>query len=319
MLNAYVFNDGLLESSGASNGTKDIVWVDVCKPDEEEQERLFQEFEQPAIGVEALGEIEATSRFYKDEHGIHIHSYFIDDPLLSFQPDETMPRNLSASLTLHNNRLYTTRDEELAVFRLFCIRAGKASSQSHNGVSVLLGLFETKVDLVADLLERIYGELDGASRSVFGGKGREMQGVVSSLSRFEDLNGKLRLVILDTQRAMRFLLRFANLNETEQQRVRNILRDVESLTPHTNYLFKKVSFLMDAANGIINVDQNNIIKVMTLASVVFLPPTLIASLYGMNFSQMPELSWQFGYPMAVGVMMLSAVAPFLWFKRKGWL
>lgn len=319
MLNTYVFNQGRLEPAAQFNETKEIVWVDACEPNEEEQKRLIEEFTQPAIGDEELGEIEATSRFFKDEHGIHIHSYFIDDPLLSFQHDETMPSNLSASLTLHNNRLYTTRNEELAVFRLFHMRASKIVSKTENGTSVLLGLFETKIDLVADLLERIYGELDGASRSVFGGKGREMQGVVSSLSRFEDLNGKLRLVLLDTQRAMRFILRFATLADVEQQRVRDILRDVESLTPHTNYLFEKVSFLMDAANGIINVDQNNIIKVMTLASVVFLPPTLIASLYGMNFSHMPELSWRFGYAMAIGLMGLSAVAPFVWFKRKGWL
>ncbi|MCB1755174.1 MAG: magnesium/cobalt transporter CorA [Gammaproteobacteria bacterium] len=321
MLGRFAVRADMLEQLSDDESGLNVtpVWIDVVQPSEDDRQTVLEDYGQHLPSLEEVVEIEATSRFFCDEHGLHIHSYFIDDPLLAFNHDATMPRNVSASLILNDGKLYSIREEELAVFRLFRMRARRAGSAGATGTRVLLGLFETKVDLIADLLERIYRELDDASKTVFSGNGHEMHFVLSTITRFEDLNGKLRLVLLDTQRAMRFLLRYGKLGDEDQQKAREILRDVDSLTPHTNYLFEKVSFLMDAATGIINVEQNSIIKIMTLASVIFLPPTLIASLYGMNFASMPELGWTFGYPMAIGIMVLSAIAPLFWFKRKGWL
>ncbi len=321
MLSGFVVNERKLipVKKGDVPLPKEVVWVDLVAPAVEERESVFATFRQSLPLHSQFEEIEATSRFYQDEGGLHIHSYFIDDPHLAFYADASAPQNVTAALTLNDGRLFSVREEELAVFRMFRMRARTQPDMVTDGLSVLLGLFETKVDLVADLLERLYKELEVAGQSVFEGSSQDMHGVLSTIMRFEDLNGKLRLVLLDTQRAMRFLLRHAALGVKEQELVKEILRDVDSLSPHTNYLFEKVNFLMEASAGIVSVEQNKVIKVMTLASVVFLPPTLIASLYGMNFALMPELNWAWGYPMALSAIVLSAIAPLVWFKRKGWL
>ncbi len=321
MLSGFIVKDDrLIQVLKDENPVREeAIWIDLVAPDADERQMVLDAFQQPLPEHSEFEEIEATSRFYLNEDGLHIHSYFIDDPHLAFYPDVNAPKNVTAALTINNGRLFSVREEELAVFRMFRMRARNQPGVVEDGISVLLGLFETKVDLIADLLERLYKELEAAGQQVFDGSNHDMHNVLNTITRFEDLNGKLRLVLLDTQRAMRFLLRHATMGANEQETVRDILRDVDSLTPHTNYLFEKVNFLMEASAGIINVEQNKIIKVMTLASVVFLPPTLIASLYGMNFQMMPELQWEWGYPAAVGAMVVSALAPILWFKRKGWL
>ena len=133
------------------------------------------------------------------------------------------------------------------------------------------------------------------------------------------MNGRIRRNMMDTRRAVSFLMRGRLLNADQFEEARQILRDIESLDGHTAFLFDKINFLMDATVGFININQNKIIKIFSVASVAFLPPTLIASIYGMNFQLMPELDWQIGYPFALILMMASALTPFWYFKRRGWL
>lgn len=321
MLSGLAVENGRMRQIRMSHSPSegDAIWVDLVAPDDEERQYVSEHFGIALADRSQLEEIEASSRFYQDEKGLHIHSYFIDDPHLAFQSENVNPKNVTAALTLSGGRLYSVREEELTVFRMYRMRAQQHKASANDGVSVLLGLFETKVDLIADLLEDLYTELELAGQSVFDSGNQDMHDILSRITRLEDLNGKLRLVLLDTQRAMRFLLRHGPLDKSGEKTVKEILRDVDSLTPHTNYLFEKVNFLMDASAGIVNVEQNNIIKAMTLASVVFLPPTLIASLYGMNFEFMPELHWSFGYPLVLILMGLSALVPLAFFRRKGWL
>ncbi len=133
------------------------------------------------------------------------------------------------------------------------------------------------------------------------------------------MNGRIRRNVMDTRRAVSFMMRARMLNADQFEEARQILRDIDSLDSHTAFLFDKINFLMDATVGFININQNKIIKIFSVASVAFLPPTLIASIYGMNFNAMPELNWRFGYPFAVLVMIMSAITPFWYFRRKGWL
>ncbi len=133
------------------------------------------------------------------------------------------------------------------------------------------------------------------------------------------MNGRIRRNMLDTQRAVSFLIRRKLLNPTQLEDAQQILRDIESLNSHTAFLFDKINFLMDATVGFININQNKVIKIFSVASVAMLPPTLIASIYGMNFEYMPELKWMLGYPFALGLMTVSVLLPYLYFKRKGWL
>ena len=142
---------------------------------------------------------------------------------------------------------------------------------------------------------------------------------LTAIARQEDLNGRIRRNVMDTRRAVSFMMRSRMLNAEQFEEARQILRDIESLDNHTAFLFDKINFLMNATVGFININQNKIIKIFSVASVALLPPTLIASIYGMNFRKMPELDWSFGYPFAITVMVASVAAPFLYFRRKGWL
>ncbi len=323
MLTGFVFENRRLQQSPLDKDAplpNAWVWVDLVSPTAEERLLVESSYDQQLPSTEELEEIEDTARFYTDERGLHIHSYFIDDADLAFQEDaEQPPKKVTASFTVNNGRLFTVHEVDLADFRMFRLRARRRRGIGEDGLAVMLGLFETKVDLLADLLEELYNKLEEASCKVFSEDEQDMDNLLGLITRFEDLNGKIRLVLLDTQRAVRFLLRHAHLDEQGHQTALELLRDIDSLMPHTGYLFEKVNFLMDAATGMINVEQNRIIKVMTLASVVFLPPTLIASIYGMNFRLMPELGWPAGYPLALGAMVLSAIAPYWLFKHKGWL
>ena len=152
-----------------------------------------------------------------------------------------------------------------------------------------------------------------------GRQGDDYDEALSTLAEQEDIGWKVRLCLMDTQRALNFLVRKARLPAGQLEQAREILRDIESLLPHNESLFQKVNFLMQAAMGFINIEQNRIIKIFSVVSVVFLPPTLVASSYGMNFEFMPELHWSFGYPGAIVFMMLAGLAPYLYFKRKNWL
>ncbi|MEP6723995.1 MAG: CorA family divalent cation transporter, partial [Variovorax sp.] len=164
-------------------------------------------------------------------------------------------------------------------------------------------------------------ELEKAGKKVLSGNvSDELAGeVLGAIAREEDLNGRIRRNVMDTRRAVSFMMRSKMLNAEQFEEARQILRDIESLDNHTAFLFDKINFLMDATVGFININQNKTIKIFSVASVALLPPTLIASVYGMNFNLMPELKWTLGYPYAIALMVASAVGPMLYFRRKGWL
>ncbi len=200
------------------------------------------------------------------------------------------------------------------------MRARSQTMIDGNAYELLLDLFETKIEQLADEIENIYSDLEKLSRVIMEGQqGDDFDRALSTLAELEDIGWKVRLCLMDTQRALNFLVRKARLPGNQLEQAREILRDIESLLPHNESLFQKVNFLMQAAMGFINIEQNRIIKIFSVVSVVFLPPTLVASSYGMNFEFMPELKWSFGYPAAICLMILAGLAPYLYFKRKNWL
>ncbi|MFM2083513.1 MAG: Magnesium transport protein CorA, partial [Pseudomonadota bacterium] len=139
------------------------------------------------------------------------------------------------------------------------------------------------------------------------------------IARQEDMNGRIRRNVMDTRRALSFMMRTKMLGAEQYEEARQIMRDIDSLDSHTAFLFDKINFLMDATVGFININQNKIIKIFSVASVALLPPTLIASIYGMNFKYMPELDSTWGYPVAIALMIASALVPMWYFRRRGWL
>lgn len=315
MLNAFHIKNGRLEQSHFDDCLQmpeDVLWVDLVDPTEVERTCVERVLHQRLPHEHDLDELEVTERFYEDKHGLHIHTSFL-------QTQEQDARLMTLGSTLNEGLLVTLHDDELPAVRLFRMRAKRRTGMVTDAASVLIGLIDTTIEQIADLLENIYQELEQDSNEVLSEKTKDMEDTVLSVANQENLTGKARLSLMDIQRALSFMLRKGRLTPEQQEQVRDLQRDVDSLFPHTAFLFDKVNFLIDAVRGRINIEQNQIIKTFSIAAVVFLPPTLIASIYGMNFHFLPELSWHFGYPLALLGMVLSGIAPYWFFKYKGWL
>jgi magnesium transporter len=199
------------------------------------------------------------------------------------------------------------------------MRARRGQVECHSAADLLVTLMEQKVENLADTVEDVHRRLETVSHLVLEVENSDLEDGISQLARLEDMNGKIRLCLMDTQRDISFLQRNLRDEPKLAETAREIMRDIDTLMSHTTFLFDKINFLMDSTQGFINIQQNQIIKIFSIAAVVFLPPTLVASMYGMNFTHIPELEWVLGYPWAIGLMLASALAPYLYFKRKGWL
>ncbi|MDX7999945.1 magnesium/cobalt transporter CorA [Xenorhabdus sp. Reich] len=316
MLNAFKLESNRLLRLEIEEGDQlsDSMWVDLVGLGDDDRLRVQNELGQVLATRTELDDIEASARFFEDEDGMHVHSFFY------FEDAEDHAGNSTVAFTIRDGRLYTLRERELPAFRLYRMRARNQTMVDGNAYELLLDLFETKVEQLADVIENIYSVLESLSRVIMEGKqGDEFDSALSNLAEQEDIGWKVRLCLMDSQRALNFLVRRARLPANQLEQAREILRDIESLLPHNESLFQKVNFLMQAAMGFINIEQSRIIKIFSVVSVVFLPPTLVASSYGMNFEFMPELSWTFGYPGAIGLMIAAGLAPYLYFKRKNWL
>jgi magnesium transporter len=207
-------------------------------------------------------------------------------------------------------------------------RCNRVDPDLRSGAATLIGLLETIIDRLADFIERIQAEVEGLSHSIFEIRGgaasrqRRFDVMLRAIGREGEITSKARESAYSFGRLLTFFAHAANeRKETKplQSRIRTAARDVTSLTDHATFLSGKIIFLLDATLGMISIQQNDIIKIFSVAAVVFLPPTLIASIYGMNFHHMPELDWRYSYPLALGLMVVAAVLPYLYFKRKGWL
>lgn len=299
------------------------VWVDLESPTLEEK-RWIKQYYGLQIPEDAMDEdIEESARFYEEVNGeLHIRSDFLI-------ADEDEPRTVRCAFILNQHNaelksrgvLFSIHDEDVPVFRLLRMRARRAPGLIEDAKEVLLKLFDADAEYSADTLEGIYDQLEKASTQVLSGDVTdELAGeVLGAIARQEDLNGRIRRNVMDTRRAVSFMMRSKMLNAEQFEEARQILRDIDSLDSHTAFLFDKINFLMDATVGFININQNKIIKIFSVASVALLPPTLIASIYGMNFQYMPELNQAWGYPMAIALMAASAVVPMWYFRRRGWL
>jgi magnesium transporter len=299
------------------------IWVDLESPTAEEK-RWVKQYYGLSIPDDAMDEdIEESARFYEEDNGdLHIRSDFLI-------ADEDEPRTVRVAFILnqHNTNLkslgvlFSIHDEDVPVFRLLRMRARRAPGLIEDAKEVLLKLFDADAEYSADTLEGIYDKLENVSKQVLAGDVTDALAgeVLGAIAHQEDLNGRIRRNVMDTRRAVSFMMRSKMLTGDQFEDARQLLRDIDSLDSHTAFLFDKINFLMDATVGFININQNKIIKIFSVASVALLPPTLIASIYGMNFKFMPELDWQAGYPLALGLMLASALVPMWYFRKRGWL
>ncbi|MGQ9424469.1 magnesium/cobalt transporter CorA [Gilvimarinus sp. F26214L] len=287
-------------------------WIDAQQPDDGERALLERLLPTEVPEFEEVEEIEASARCFVDQAGIHVHSLFLTH-------SEGRHHTVSVACILQKDRLLTIREDDIADFRLLRMRARRGQVEVRSPAGLLVTLLEQKVENHADALEDLHRQLERVSYLVLEDEEAELDEAISQLARLEDSNGKVRLCLMDTQRNISFLLRHLRDQPELAEVLREIMRDVETLMSHTTFLFDKINFLMDSTQGFINIEQNQIIKIFSIAAVVFLPPTLVASIYGMNFELMPELNWRLGYPWALGLMVIAGIAPYWYFKRKGWL
>lgn len=314
MINAFELKNKQLSKINDDGDINDAAWVDLIEPDEEDRSFLLTQLGQNLATSIELDDIEASARFFEDSEGLHIHSFFF------FEDSDDRAGNSTVAFTINNGRLFTLRERDFPTFRLYRMRSRYQTMVNGNAYEVLLDLFEVKVEQLADQIENIYSELEEVSLIIMDRSTQEhYDDAIASLATLEDTAWKIRLCLMDSQRAVNYLIRRAKIPSEQLEQAREVIRDIESLVPHNEALFHKVNFLIQAATSFISIEQSRIIKIFSVVSVVFLPPTVVASAYGMNFHNMPELSWTLGYPFALGIMLVAGLAPYFYFKIKKWL
>jgi magnesium transporter len=307
------------ESGRIPDGTG---WVDVFQPSPEE-DRATEAFLGASLPTrEETQEIEFSSRFYTEDGAVYMTASLLTGI------DIAKPILTPFTIVVAADRIVTLRYEDLRAFRQFLSRAVKSGSGCHSTSQVFLGLIEAIIDRMADVLERISADVDRINREVFAERkdvrqrSKRLEVMIEEIGFQGDLAAKARESLASLER----LLQFAGLalpssfgKGQSRSRLKLAGRDVRSLEDQVSFLSNKITFLLDATLGLISVQQNEVIRILTVATTVFFPPTLIGTAYGMNFKWMPELDWAFGYPYAIALMVVSAVLPFLYFKRRGWL
>jgi magnesium transporter len=298
----------------------DVVWIDLIEPTRDE-DRKVEEYLGIAVPTrEDIDYIEPSELLYT-ENGARFMTARL---LVAVEED---PRIASVTFIIKDGKLVTVRYDEPRSFRMFAQRAGKPGGCGGSAEEVLAGLVDTIIDRAAEVLQQTAEHLDELSRRVFeqappGGRNANHQEILRALGRHGDLISKGRESLVSIERVLLFLsaaYRAARVPADLREQVRTTLRDLQSLEEHATFQSSKIQFLLDATLGLVNLEQNNIIKLFSVMAVVFMPPTLIASIYGMNFKHMPELDWTFGYPMALVMMVAAAIAPYFFFRWKRWL
>jgi magnesium transporter len=320
MINLFVLQNGRLSQEQVEDRNELLkhmnpIWIDVIDPEEEELIWIKEAFGVLLPELDDLGDLEASARYFEADDGhMHIRTDFLLD-------EEETSRNVRVAFVMTKQVLFSIHDEDLPVFRLVRLRARLRPGSVSNAKDVLLDLYSTDAEYSADALEEVYENLEQAGKRVLSDdiSDKDAAEVLETIAKEEDTNGRIRRNVMDTRRALSFLMRSKLLSDEQQEEARQILRDIDSLENHTAFLFDKINFLMDATVGFISLNQSKIIKIFSVVSVALMPPTLLASIWGMNFQHMPELTETWGYPVAILSMVISAIIPLSYFRHKGWL
>jgi magnesium transporter len=327
MLSAYVPRGHTLERVMITNGgdvPEDSVWIDLVNPATGEDKLIERRLGVAIPTREEMQEIEVSSRLYVEQH-----ARFMTATLMC-QSDSAAPKTTAVTFILSGHRLVTVRYDDPRPFMIVSNKLARSCPSNVSGESVLMDLLDAVIDRAADILERIGIEVDLVSRDIFepqetNPKSRTLSynDILKAIGSKGDLTSKVRESLVSLGRMLLFLS-----NEAEGMRwpkdtrlqLQSMRRDIQSLSDHATYLSNKITFLLDAMLGVVQIEQNNVIKIFSIAAVVLMPPTLVASIYGMNFHHgMLELDWEFGYPFALILMVVAAAAPYFVFKWKKWL
>ena len=298
------------------------IWFDLVSPTITEDKLLERHLGIAVPTREEMLEIEVTSRLYVENGARYMTA------TMMCQSDTQTPKTTAVTFILSGHRLITVRYDEPKPFTIVGNKLCRTSPTGTTGETVLMELLDAVIDRAADILERIGLDVDQVSHDIFEpeqsstSSARNYRAILKAIGRKGDLTSKVRESLVSIGRVLLYLANEADsmkwAKDTRAQ-LRGMQRDVHSLSDHAAYLSNKITFLLDAMLGVVFIEQNNIIKIFSIAAVVLMPPTLVASIYGMNFRHMPELDWTFGYPLAIGLMVIAAALPYYIFKWRGWL
>lgn len=308
----FYHKDGVVRLSRSldflkSNPIQSFLWIDLNDVDEEVENELEDFLKIYIQEEEEMIEIEMSSRYIETQDTLVVNSNFL---LSNFESDPV-------SFILKNNILVTVRSEELISFHETVKKISANPKGYNSGADVLVALFETRVEFDADMVENMTHKITQLSNSLsLQQADKELLGEIKNL---QEKTMMLRENIIDKQRTVSSMLRSEFITKELQPKLSMIIKDINSLLEHIRFSFDRLDYLQDTFLGYVNIEQNNIIKIFTIVSVIFMPPTLIASIYGMNFTAMPELNMEWGYPISIGLMVLSSLLILWYFRKKKWL
>lgn len=291
---------------------KKILWIDLQSPTAEEIKEVESLYSIEFFTPQEAAEIESTSRYFEDKEIIEANNAFVVLRNHQYVTEQV-------SFIIKNDVLFTLRNADLKAFaetvrKLKTFHNGRIG----NAFQIWLLLLETRTDLDADFIENLTRVTNNVSKRLLKQRSTEEENLLR-ITELQENTIQIRQSIVDKQRLASSLLKSNQIDEAEKDRLRIIIKDINSLLQHTEFSFERLEYLQDTFLGLVNIEQNQVIKIFTVVTVIFMPPTLIASIYGMNFEHMPELKWLLGYPFALGLMVVSSLL-FLWyFKRKNWL
>jgi magnesium transporter len=323
MIKAFVVdNDRLRVIDDLLANGENVVWADLLNPTREEEVAIESWLGVAIPTREEMEEIEISSRLYIEDGARYMTA------TLMCHSDTDVPRTTAVTFILSGHRLVTVRYEQPKPFALVESKLARSCSPAITGEMVLMELLDAVIDRCADILERIGSDVDQVSHDIFEpeserhGHAKQYSRILIAIGRKGDLTSKVRESLVSIGRLVTFLsavMEGVKWTKDMREQLKTMQRDVASLTDHASYLSNKITFVLDAMLGVVNLEQNNIIKLFSVMAVVLMPPTLIASIYGMNFKAMPELEWAHGYPYALVLMLAAAIVPYYIFKLKKWL
>ena len=300
-----------IEALESNEDKSSVIWIDMLLPTIEEIRAVENMFDMNFPTKQESEEIELSSRYWEENNRIEINSYFLIN-------DNKSAFNETVSFILQGNLLISVRYKKLESFNTFTKKLLISPREFKTGYSIFCQIIDIRIDADADTIENLSKEITKIRKHVFTDYSNDDEEILEKISTFEDLNMKIRENLTDKQRILSSLLKSQKFVDDKHE-IPVMLKDIKSLIDHTNFNFERLDYLQNIFIGVLSIEQNKVIKIFTIVNVIFLPPTLIASIYGMNFDFIPELHWEYGYLVSIVFMVIASITPILIFKKKGWI
>ncbi|HPQ09533.1 MAG TPA: magnesium/cobalt transporter CorA [Bacteroidia bacterium] len=291
-----------------------FIWIDIQNGSAHDISAIEEKFGVTFPSKQQQEEIELSSRYIEEDNAIKIITRFIN-----FLPQSEKIEDTDVSIIVKDNVILTNRNFESRVFQEIVKKIKQQPSHYNHALKILIAILEQGIDNDADIIEFLSAKINSISKSATLSASANDEKIILKINFYQEALISVREDLFDTQRVLSLLIRNEVIKDENLEKIRVLLKDIASLIDHTSFNFTRLEFLQNSMLGLINIEQNKIIKIFTVVSVIFMPPTLIASIYGMNFKFLPELEWKYGYPFSLSLMILSTVVILYIFRKKKWL